>query len=182
MAELPQARVVLYNKHAYNKRMPRPPHARREVLFQLSDVARSMRTYIDQRAREHGMTRAQWGVLARLERREGMTQSEMAEALEIQPISLVRLVDRLCAQGLVERRPHPRDRRANRLYLTDRGRTTLVRLTPLAKEIGTELLESIGEGEIAEFLQKLLVIRANIRQASSRRLPLNGAQGDRHVR
>ena len=66
-----------------------------------------MRTYIDQCAREHGMTRAQWAVLARLERQEGMTQAEMADALEIQPISLVRLIDRLCEQGLVERRPHP---------------------------------------------------------------------------
>ena len=105
----------------------RPANQRREVLFQLSDVARSMRTYIDQCAREHGMTRAQWGVLARLERQEGMTQAEMAEALEIQPISLVRLIDRLCEHGLVERRPHPRDRRANRLYLTEKGRTTLSR-------------------------------------------------------
>ena len=60
-----------------------------------------MRTYIDQRAREHGMTRAQWSVLARLERQEGMTQAEMAEALEIQPISLVRLIDRLNLHGLV---------------------------------------------------------------------------------
>ena len=62
-----------------------------------------------------------------------MTQAEMAESLEIQPISLVRLIDRLCQHGLVERRPHPRDRRANRLYLTDKGHTTLVRLAPLGK-------------------------------------------------
>ena len=60
--------------------MKRPTNPRREVLFELSDVARSMRTYIDQCAGEHGMTRAQWGVLARLERQEGMTQAEIAEA------------------------------------------------------------------------------------------------------
>ena len=103
--------------------MKRPTQsASARVLFQLSDVARTMRTYIDQRARRHGMTRAQWGALLRLERQEGMTQAEMAESLEIQPISLVRLIDRLCLHGLVERRPHPRDRRANRLYLTEKGR------------------------------------------------------------
>src|SRR5262249_59315412 len=110
--------------------MKHPVNLRREALFLVSDVARGMRTYIDQRAREHGMTRAQWGVLARLERREGMTQAEMAEALEIQPISLVRLIDRLCLHGLVERRPHPRDRRANRLYLTQKGRSTPALLRP----------------------------------------------------
>src|SRR5437667_8214312 len=115
----------------------RPVNIRREVLFQLSDVARTMRTYIDQRAREHGMTRAQWGVLARLERHEGMTQAEMAESLEIQPISLVRLIDRLCLHGLVERRPHPTDRRANRLYLTDKGRRTFAHLVPLGKEVAS---------------------------------------------
>ena len=60
--------------------MKRPPSPGREILFQLSDVSRSMRTYIDQCAGEHGMTRAQWGVLARLQRQEGMTQAEMAES------------------------------------------------------------------------------------------------------
>ena len=96
--------------------MSSDPALRREVLFQLTDVARAMRTHFDQRAREHGMTRAQWGVLLRLERQEGMMQAEMAESLEIQPISLARLIDRLCDQKLVERRPHPSDRRANRRY------------------------------------------------------------------
>ena len=119
--------------------MKRPAHSRREILLQLSEVARTMRTYIDQRAREHGMTRAQWGALVRLQRQEGMTQAELAENLEIQPISLVRLIDRLCLHGLVERRPHPRDRRANRLYLTEKGRTTLLHLAPLGKEIAGQM-------------------------------------------
>ena len=108
--------------------MSRNPAVRREILFQITDVARAMRTYVDQRAREHGMTRAQWGVLLRLERQEGMMQAEMAEALEIQPISVARLIDRLCSQELVERRPHPSDRRANCLYLTDKGRSHAVQL------------------------------------------------------
>ncbi len=152
-------------------------------MFQLSDVARSMRTYIDHRAREHGMTRAQWAVLARLERQEGMMQTEIAEALEIQPISLVRLIDRLCALRLVERRPHPHDRRANRLYLTDKGRTMLADLAPLGREIAGEILASFGEDEAAELLHKLLRIKENIRRASSRRTA-NGApsQGARHAR
>jgi len=157
--------------------MQRPVIPRREVLFQLSDVARSMRTYIDQCAREHGMTRAQWGVLARLERQEGMTQAEMADTLEIQPISLVRLIDRLCQHGLVERRPHPRDRRANRLYLTDKVHTTLVRLAPLGKEVTSEVLASLSEADAAALLQKLLLIKTNIRNATGKRGAANGANG-----
>ena len=142
---------------------------RREILFQLSDVARSMRTHIDQRAREHGITRAQWATLVRLQRQQGMTQAEMAEALEIQPITLVRLIDRLCAQRLVERRPHPSDRRANRLYLTPKGRGLLEQLIPLGKAIAAELLESMSDAEVVELLQALLRNRENIRGAAVRR-------------
>jgi MarR family transcriptional regulator, transcriptional regulator for hemolysin len=157
--------------------MTRPTYPRREVLFELSDVARSMRTYIDQCAGEHGMTRAQWGALVRLERQEGMTQAELADSLEIQPISLVRLIDRLCQHGLVERRPHPRDRRANRLYLTEKGHTTLAQLTPLGKEIAGDILAALSDPEVAELLRKLLLIKNNIRLATGRRSASGSAQG-----
>ena len=79
----------------------------REILFTISDVGRLLRTYADQKARRHGMTRAQWAVLLRLERREGLKQSDLAEDLDIQPITLTRLVDRLCDNGLIERRRRP---------------------------------------------------------------------------
>src|SRR5262245_24357267 len=124
-----------------------------------------MRTFIDQRAREHGMTRAQWSVLVRLQRQEGMTQAEMAEALEIQPSSLVRLIDRLCDHGLVERRPHESDRRANRLYLTAKGRTMLDGLIPLGHEISGEVLAAFSDRETAALLRQLLRIKGNIRRA-----------------
>jgi MarR family transcriptional regulator for hemolysin len=149
--------------------MKRPTNPRREVLFELSDVARSMRTYIDQRAGEHGMTRAQWGALVRLERQEGMTQAELADGLEIQPITLVRLIDRLCQAGLVERRPHPRDRRANRLYLTGKGHATLTRLTPLGREISGDILATMRDADILDLLRKLLLIKRNIRLAAGKR-------------
>jgi MarR family transcriptional regulator for hemolysin len=98
---------------------------KRELAFQITDVARLLRTYIDHRAREHGMTRAQWAVLVRLQRHEGITQIELAAALELQPITLTRLLDRLCCQGLIERTRHPSDRRANRVHLTKSGHATL---------------------------------------------------------
>lgn len=157
--------------------MKRTVDNRREILFALADTARSMRTYIDQRAREYGMTRAQWAALGRLQRQEGMTQAEMAEALEIAPISLVRLVDRLCDQGLVERRPHPSDRRANRLYLTGKGRTTLADLVPLGREIAADVLNGMSEAAISELLQGLLRIKNNIKVAAGRHSASSAARG-----
>jgi MarR family transcriptional regulator, transcriptional regulator for hemolysin len=161
--------------------MKRTLNPRREILFELLDVARALRTYVDQRAREHGMTRAQWAVLARLERDEGMMQTEMADALEIQPISLVRLVDRLCEHGLVERRPHPSDRRANCLYLTEPGRVRLSEMVPLAREISANVLASLSDSDVAELLSRLVSLKGNIRRAATRRDALAGSEV-RHAR
>src|SRR6202161_4070388 len=89
----------------------------RDLLFLLNDVARLLRVDADKRARAHGMTRAQWGILIWLERQPGISQKELAEFLEVEPITAARLVDRLEARGMVERRPDPRDRRIWRLHL-----------------------------------------------------------------
>src|SRR6266566_2741159 len=88
-----------------------------ELLVLLYDVARQMRTRADQRARTRGMTRAQWVILAHLERQPGLSQNELAAIVEVEPITIGRLVDRLEARGLVERRSDPRDRRVWRLQL-----------------------------------------------------------------
>ena len=175
-------RAPAHHKQAYNKLMKQTLSPRREVLFELIDVARALRTYVDQRAREHGMTRAQWGVLARLERDEGMMQAEMADALEMQPISLVRLVDRLCEQGLIERRAHPTDRRANCLYLTEQGRARLAQMVPLRREISSNVLGSFSDNDVAELLSKLLSLKRNIRWAAARRNALGGRSEVRHAR
>jgi len=141
-----------------------------------------LRPDIDQRAREHGMTRAQWALLTRLERQEGMTQAEMAEVLEIQPISLVRLIDRLHEQRLVERRPHPSDRRANRLYLTDKGRAMIIQLAPLGRQVSGDVLASFDEDEVAELLMQLMRIKDNIRNATGLRAANGTTQGVRDAR
>jgi len=86
----------------------------RELGFALNDVARMLRTYSDQRAREVNMTRAQWAVLAKLRRAQGVNQRELADALDLAPITLARLVDKLVASGLIERRDDATDRRAHR--------------------------------------------------------------------
>jgi DNA-binding MarR family transcriptional regulator len=161
--------------------MSRRAAVRREVLFELGDTARAMRTYIDQCARRHGMTRAQWGVLVRLERQEGMMQAEMADALEIQPITLARLIDRLCEHKLVERRPHPSDRRANRLYLTPKGRTTLLRLVPVGRQIAADVLAGFGHAQAGDLLDKLARIKGNIRKSGGGNGTRRAANGARHA-
>src|SRR5579863_7224402 len=109
-----------------------PPHSqKREFAFILNDVARLLRTYANYRAAQFGITRAQWAVLVRVDREEGLNQSELADTLDLQPITLTRLLDKLCDSGLIERRPDPTDRRAKRLFLTAAARPLLERLSIL---------------------------------------------------
>jgi MarR family transcriptional regulator, transcriptional regulator for hemolysin len=137
----------------------------REILFTISDVGRLLRTYADQKARRFGMTRAQWAVLLRLERREGLKQSDLAEELDIQPITLTRLVDRLCDSGLIERRADPNDRRAKRLYLTPAARPLLDRIAVQIEELSETVLAGIRIADIDLMLAKLGQARDNLKQA-----------------
>src|SRR3569833_1373494 len=95
---------------------------KRQVVAQLIETSRLLRNYIDHREKSRSTTRAQWIVLFRLRQQEGLSQVDLADVLELQPISLVRLLDRLVEQGLLERCHDPRDRRANRLFLAAAGR------------------------------------------------------------
>jgi len=137
----------------------------REIAFNISDVARLMRTYVDQRARELGMTRAQWAVLARIDRNEGVRQGELADTLDLQPITLTRLIDRMCDSGLIERRPDPNDRRAKRLYLTPAARPVLDGMMPLGMEIMATVLAGIEPAAVAQLHAQLLTLKTNLRGA-----------------
>ena len=95
-------------------------------LFTLGEVQRLVRAYADRQAARYGITRAQWAVLAKVERTEGLKQSELAEQMEMQPITLTRLIDKLCDNGWIERRGDETDRRVNRLYL-QQGRAPAAR-------------------------------------------------------
>jgi DNA-binding MarR family transcriptional regulator len=110
---------------------------KRDLLSNIITLARLIRTEVDKRARMHGMTRAQWGILIRLEKQPGLLQKELAECLEVEPITVARLIDRLESRGMVERRPDPSDRRCWRLHLTDAAR-------PLLGEIGLQLDDVAG--------------------------------------
>jgi MarR family transcriptional regulator, transcriptional regulator for hemolysin len=147
----------------------RPRNPRREFAFLLNDVARLLRTFADQRARQFGMTRAQWAVLVRLEHAEGLKQSELAELLDLQPITLTRLVDRLCTNGLIERRPDPNDRRAKRLYLTAAARPLMDRLAELGGEMMGTVLEGFDLATIERMTGELGRARDNLRSATAKK-------------
>ena len=134
---------------------------KRDLITAIVTLARLVRTEADKRARAHGMTRAQWTILLSLERQPGLLQKELAELLEVEPITVARLVDRLEARGMVERRADPTDRRCWRLHLTDNSR-------PLMSEIGTnveELAEIATVGLSDETLEGAAVAVASMRDA-----------------
>jgi len=137
----------------------------REFAFTLNDVARLLRTYANQRAAEFGITRAQWAVMARLDRSEGLKQAELAEMLDLQPITLTRLLDRLCDNGLIERRPDPEDRRAKRLFLTPAARPLLEHLDHLAEELMATVLAGIQPSAVKLMQANLSLAKGNLREA-----------------
>lgn len=145
-----------------------PMPLKREIAFTIMDVARMLKTYADQRARQFGISRAQWGVLVRLDRSEGLKQSELAEILDLQPISLTRLLDRLAGNGLIERRPDPNDRRANRLYLTPAARPLLTELAALSQDMMSTVLEGLDTTANERLLRDLSAVKDNLRTAIAR--------------
>lgn len=147
--------------------MPQFPRTR-EIAITLVDVARMLRTYADQRARQFGISRAQWVVLMRLHRSEGLKQSELADILDLQPISLTRLLDRLSDSGLIERRADPNDRRANRLYLTSAARPLLKQLAALGDEMMETVLHNVSPAAQEQLLGDLGIMKDNLRTAINR--------------
>ena len=136
---------------------------KRQLIAQLVESSRLLRNYIDQRAKGRGTTRAQWIVLFRLRQQEGLSQVDLAEVLELQPISLVRLLDRLVEHGLLERRHDPKDRRANRLFLTARGRQLVDDLDSLRDTIAIDVLQDIPAGSLQTSLETLKDIKERIK-------------------
>jgi MarR family transcriptional regulator for hemolysin len=138
---------------------------KRQFIAQLVESSRLLRNYIDHRAKARGTTRAQWIVLFRLREKEGLSQVDLADVLELQPISLVRLLDRLVEHGLLERRPDPKDRRANRLFLTARGRQLVDDLDSLRDAIATDVLHDIPDDKIKASLETLRDVKERIKSS-----------------
>lgn len=136
----------------------------RDLLFLLHDVARLLRIDADRRARLHGMTRAQWGILVWLQRQPGISQKELSELLEVEPITVARLIDRLQARGMVERRPDPRDRRIWRLHLRPQAHDALEEINQQRADIVSALTAGIDEESIDITTEALLRMKATLTQ------------------
>ena len=128
----------------------------------ISDVSRLMRRAFDARARGIGVTRPQWQVLTTLARNEGVNQGRLAELLDVEPITVCRMLDRLQEGDLVERRADPADRRSWRLFLTDKARVLLGELRPLAEAMLEDALDGIAESDRALLRETLERMRANL--------------------
>jgi len=134
-------------------------------LFTLGELQRLMRAYADRAAARYDITRAQWAVLAKVERFEGMKQTELAEQMEMQPITLTRLIDKLCDAGLIERRGDETDRRVNRLYLKTAAKPLLAKLAGLRSELSDTALGDISPADAERLMTQLETIKENIRNA-----------------
>lgn len=135
----------------------------RNFGFLLNDVARLMRTAYDRRIRKLGLTRAQWWVLTHLYRSNGVSQTELAETLEIEKPTLGRLLDRLEAKGWVKREHDAKDRRVWRVHLTDEVEPALSTMRAIAKELRRDALTGISAAERERFVDTLLTIKENLR-------------------
>src|SRR3981189_359631 len=136
------------------------------LLFTLGELARLVRAYAAKQAARYGITRAQWAVLAKVERAEGLKQTELAEQMEMQPITLTRLIDRLCDNGWIERRGDDNDRRVHRPYLRKAARPLLGKLSGLRSELTATALEGINPSDAHRLLDQLEAIKENVRNAS----------------
>ena len=130
--------------------------------FLISDVSRLMRKRFDERARSLGATRAQWKTLVTLARNQGMNQGGLAELLEVEPITLCRMIDRLEESGLVERRRDPADRRAWQIFLTSAAEPVIERLRTYADELFEAALIGLDQADRGQLTTSLERIRDNL--------------------
>lgn len=144
-----------------------------DLLVLLGDVGRLIRVEADRRARVHGLTRAQWLILARVQNAPGMSQRELAELLEVEPITVGRLVDRLEESALVERRPDPQDRRIWRLHLRPAGAEVLVPLDAQRHAIVALLCDGFAPEDLDQMTAMLSAMRTKM--SMNRRPATTGA-------
>jgi len=148
----------------------------RSFGFVLHETARLLSKRYDQRAKSLGLTRAQIQVLAYLVYHEGINQAGLAELIEIEPISLARLIDRMEQAGWVERRPDPRDRRAWRLYITDKAKPVFAEIIAIGAEVRGEALAGFSELERDQMMELLMRVRRNLSERGGEETaPLAGA-------
>jgi MarR family transcriptional regulator, transcriptional regulator for hemolysin len=141
--------------------------ARRTLGFLLRDTSRLMRRRFVQSARERGLplNRSEAQVLVYVDREQGMSQAKLAEQLDLEAISLVRLIDSLQGAGLIERRPHPRDRRIRTLWLTEAARPILRQVMAVRAEVRAQAMAGMKDADQEKLLDLLMMVRGNLAQS-----------------
>lgn len=139
----------------------------RNFGFLLTQVSRKYLQRFEQRAKEIALTLPTCKVLANIERNEGVNQTRLTELTALDSMAIVRILDRLEADGLVERRPDPTDRRARCLYLTSKATPTLQQIWQLAAQTRAEVFAGISETERESFLDVLSRLSDNLDQLES---------------
>ncbi len=143
-------------------------HSNTPLGFLLHDAARLLRKRFEQHARHLGLTRSQWQVLAYLVTCEGIHQGGLAELLDIEPITLVRLLDKLEGLGLIERRPHPTDRRIRLLYLSGAVHPMLESMRTLGEITRGEALAGVSQADREALFRVLKTMKSNLVEACDR--------------
>lgn len=154
----------------------------RALGFLVSDIARLLRRNMDRKLQSLRLTQAQWRAIVHLSRNEGMTQVALAESLEIQPITLTRLIDRMESAGWVERRTHPLDRRAVQLYLTAQAQPILEQMHARASDTLSEALRGVSPRAQRQLVTTLEQIKHNLGAAEVVAFPKEQAGIVRHGR
>ena len=137
------------------------------LAFEIAETAHAMRRAFDRRAATLGVTRAQWKVLFRVSRTPGLRRIELADILDVEPITLSRIIDRLSEAGLVERRADPADRRAWRLEVTTKAQPLIAKLRALADELMDEAFAGLSAEELDQLRGNLTRIRGNLAATST---------------
>lgn len=132
------------------------------IGYVMTDVARLLRTVFERRVRSLGLTRAQWIVIARLNRRPGLSQSEVADLLEIEKASAGRLIDRMEAKGWLERRPDANDRRVNRLHLTKEADRLHALIWPIAEATVNDALSGLTPRQQSQFADMMCKVKSQL--------------------
>ncbi|MEO6021522.1 MAG: MarR family transcriptional regulator [Burkholderiales bacterium] len=143
----------------------------RNFGFILHDVARLLRTTFDRRVKGMSLTRSQWWVLLHVFRNDGVTQSELADILEIEKATLGRLVDRMESKGWLRREGDAVDRRVKRIYLTDAVEPSMKAMRAAAADVRREALAGLSAEEQERFVSTLLLVKNNLSQGE------NGSNG-----
>ena len=130
--------------------------------YTVADITRLFRRVFDRRSAQLGLTRAQWRALSRIERAEGLTQSELAEDLDLEAIAVGRVIDRLESAGFIERRSDPGDRRCWRLYLAPKSAEVMAEMKGIAAVLRDEVLSGVPVADLELTMRVLAKVKETL--------------------